>query len=141
MTRLTRLIAAAVMMLSGATIASAQSTEQKQPSTYDKVWSHLTDWYVNNESPVVQRVIFTGRFQHDLALVDTDDGTCNRTKPADDNHCQILDRMNEASSPGRNEAIHMREYGTGDARVDCRNHEHDDLVTSNIDACTLRCSF
>ena len=56
-------------------LASAQSqapAEKKQPSGYDKAWSHLTDWYVNNESPVVQRVIFTGRFQHDLAIVDSD---------------------------------------------------------------------
>lgn len=51
---------------------SQPAAEKKPPSIYDKTWSHLTDWYVNNENPVVQRVIFTGRFQHDLAIVDSE---------------------------------------------------------------------
>jgi len=44
------------------------------PSTYDKIWSKLTDWYNDKENPVVQRVLFTGRFQHDLAMVEADQG-------------------------------------------------------------------
>src|SRR5262245_10134332 len=63
-------------------LASAQSqpaAEKKPPSTYDKIWSNLTDWYVNSESPVVQRVIFTGRFQHDFAVVDADQGDHNES--------------------------------------------------------------
>jgi phosphate-selective porin OprO/OprP len=46
----------------------------KPPSTYDKIWANLTDWYDNKSNPIVQRVVFTGRFQHDFALVDADQG-------------------------------------------------------------------
>lgn len=46
----------------------------KPPSAYDKVWSKLTNWYDDKDNPVVQRVLFTGRFQHDLAIVDADQG-------------------------------------------------------------------
>jgi phosphate-selective porin OprO and OprP len=54
--------------------AAGQSAEQKQPSTYDEVWAKLTDWYDDKENPVIQRVVFSGRFQHDLAIVDADQG-------------------------------------------------------------------
>ena len=54
--------------------AAAQTAEEKQPSTYDKIWANFTDWYNNKEHPVVQRVLFTGRFQHDLAVVEADQG-------------------------------------------------------------------
>ena len=46
----------------------------KQPSTYDKIWANFTNWYDDKENPVVQRVLFTGRFQHDFAIVDADQG-------------------------------------------------------------------
>jgi len=55
-------------------LASAQTVEQKQPSTYDTIWTKLTDWYDDKDNPVVQRVLFTGRFQHDLAMVEADEG-------------------------------------------------------------------
>ena len=55
-------------------VASGQSAEQKQPSTYDKVWGKFTNWYDNKENPVVQRVLFSGRFQHDFAIVEADQG-------------------------------------------------------------------
>lgn len=42
------------------------------PSSYDKIWATFTDWYNDKENPVVQRVLFTGRFQHDLAMVEAD---------------------------------------------------------------------
>lgn len=58
--------------------AWAQGTEPKPapkpPSTYDKIWAKFTNWYDDKENPVVQRVLFTGRFQHDLALVEADQG-------------------------------------------------------------------
>ena len=57
--------------------ASAQGDPKpapKPPSTYDKIWTDLTDWYNDKENPVVQRVLFTGRFQHDLAMVEADQG-------------------------------------------------------------------
>jgi phosphate-selective porin OprO and OprP len=49
------------------------------PSAFDRVWSHLTNWYDNQENPAIQRVLFTGRFQHDLALVDADQGDHNES--------------------------------------------------------------
>ena len=42
-------------------VASAQAAEQSPPSAYDKIWSTLTDWYSDQDNPVVQRVLFTGR--------------------------------------------------------------------------------
>ena len=58
--------------------ASAQSTapaaEKKAPSIYDTIWGRLTNWYDNKENPVVQRVVFTGRYHHDFALVRADQG-------------------------------------------------------------------
>lgn len=54
--------------------AAGQGAEQKQPSTYDKVWGKFTNWYDNKENPVVQRVVFSGRFQHDFAIVEADQG-------------------------------------------------------------------
>ena len=51
-----------------------QKPPAKQPSTYDKIWTNFTDWYNDKENPVVQRVLFTGRFQHDLAIVEADEG-------------------------------------------------------------------
>lgn len=74
MERYARLAAVLIAVTFLPSIASAQTTEQKQPSTYDKIWANLTDWYNDKENPVVQRVLFTGRFQHDLAMVEADQG-------------------------------------------------------------------
>jgi len=54
--------------------SSAQAAEKKEPSIYDKIWGQFTNWYDNKENPVVQRVVFTGRYHHDLALVEADQG-------------------------------------------------------------------
>ena len=77
MTRSALVLALALMPA----MAVAQSTDQKKPappppSTYDKIWNGLTNWYVDkeNDNPIVQRVVFTGRFQHDLAMVRADEG-------------------------------------------------------------------
>lgn len=74
-----RYVVAAILALgSFPPTASAQSATQKppekQPSTYDKIWTNFTDWYNDKENPVVQRVLFTGRFQHDFAIVESDQG-------------------------------------------------------------------
>jgi phosphate-selective porin OprO/OprP len=78
MERLARIGLAAAIVLVSAAFASAQSAtakpQEKQPSTYDKIWGTLTNWYDDKENPVVQRVVFTGRFQHDLAMVEADQG-------------------------------------------------------------------
>jgi phosphate-selective porin OprO and OprP len=68
----------AVMAFASVVPASAQSTAQpadkKAPSIYDKIWGHFTNWYDNKENPVVQRVVFTGRYHHDFAVVRADQG-------------------------------------------------------------------
>jgi phosphate-selective porin OprO/OprP len=51
---------------------SAQKPAAPPPSPYDKVWAKFTNWYDDKNNAVVQRVVFTGRWQHDLAIVDTD---------------------------------------------------------------------
>ena len=54
--------------------SSTQAAEKKQPSNYDKIWGRVTNWYDNKENPVVQRVVFTGRYHQDFASVDADQG-------------------------------------------------------------------
>jgi phosphate-selective porin OprO/OprP len=71
--RMTRLL---MVLLFAATPSLAQSSqpEQKRPSTYDKIWNAFTNWYDDQENPVVQRVLFTGRYHHDWVVVDADQG-------------------------------------------------------------------
>ncbi|HJU42937.1 MAG TPA: porin [Vicinamibacterales bacterium] len=54
--------------------SSSQAAEKKEPSTYDKIWGRFTNWYDDKENPVVQRVLFTGRYHHDWAIVEADQG-------------------------------------------------------------------
>jgi len=69
-------LAAAVILLpaAGASAQGAPKPAPKPPSTYDKIWTKFTDWYNDKENPVVQRVLFTGRFQEDYAAVEADQG-------------------------------------------------------------------
>lgn len=54
--------------------SGVQATDTKQqPSTYDKIWK-FAEWYKDDSNPVVQRVLFTGRYQHDFAAIDADQG-------------------------------------------------------------------
>jgi phosphate-selective porin OprO/OprP len=53
-----------------ATAVTAADTQ----STYDKIWQQFTTIYDNTSNPVVQRVLFTGRFQHEFATVGADQG-------------------------------------------------------------------
>lgn len=43
------------------------------PSTYDRIWK-FAEWYSNDSNPVVQRVLFSGRYQHEFAAIDSDEG-------------------------------------------------------------------
>jgi phosphate-selective porin OprO/OprP len=48
------------------------ATTPKATSVYDRIWGY-TEWYRNDDHPVIQSFRFTGRFQLDYALVDQDD--------------------------------------------------------------------
>jgi phosphate-selective porin OprO/OprP len=69
-----RWVVATGLLLLSSLPATAQTAEPKPPSAYDRIWTRLTDWYNDKENPVVQRVLFTGRFHHDLAMVEADQG-------------------------------------------------------------------
>lgn len=53
--------------------AQAASTSEKPPSTYDRIWK-FAEWYRDDSNPVVQRVLFTGRYQHEFTAIDADQG-------------------------------------------------------------------
>ena len=46
---------------------------QETSTAYDKVW-RFANWYSDNSNPVVQKVLFTGRFQEDFASIGADQG-------------------------------------------------------------------
>ena len=78
---MTKRLLTLVLLLGATASASAQTApappattpSQKQPSTYDKIW-RFADWYQSDSNPVVQRVLFSGRFQHDFATIDATQG-------------------------------------------------------------------
>ena len=43
-------------------------------STYQKIWK-FAEWYNNEQNPVVQNLLFTGRFQYEYAALDADEGS------------------------------------------------------------------
>jgi phosphate-selective porin OprO/OprP len=53
----------------------AQSTPAAEApvSVYDKIWK-FANWYDDAANPIVQRVLFTGRYQQDYATVGADQG-------------------------------------------------------------------
>jgi phosphate-selective porin OprO/OprP len=60
--------------VSQAVSAAVQATDvPAPPSTYDRIWK-FAEWYENDSNPVVQRVLFSGRFQQDFAAVSADEG-------------------------------------------------------------------
>lgn len=76
-----RTFAVALVLLVVAPAASAQSTAAAQASAgtdtrsiYDKIWQEVTTIYDESSNPIVQRILFTGRFQHDFAAIDADQG-------------------------------------------------------------------
>jgi phosphate-selective porin OprO and OprP len=55
--------------------ATAEATGgEDTPSAYDTIWQRFTGWYENDSNPVVQRVLFSGRYQHEFAAIDADEG-------------------------------------------------------------------
>src|SRR5688572_3433519 len=70
-----RLRLSLVMMLALPALVSAQTAAaKKEPSAYDKIWGNFTEWYVDDTNPVVQRVLLSGRFHYDFAVIDSDQG-------------------------------------------------------------------
>jgi phosphate-selective porin OprO and OprP len=63
--------AAAVIAAAGPGIQA--TTGGSEPSVYDKIW-RFAEWYENDTNPVVQRVLFSGRYQHEYATLDADQG-------------------------------------------------------------------
>ena len=57
-----------------AAAAQAASGAEKPQSIYDNVWRHFTELYVDDTNPVIQKVLFTGRFQQDFAAITADQG-------------------------------------------------------------------
>jgi phosphate-selective porin OprO/OprP len=53
--------------------AQAPGGAEKQESTYDRIWK-FAEWYDDSSNPVVQRVLFSGRYQHEFAAIDADEG-------------------------------------------------------------------
>jgi phosphate-selective porin len=67
-------VASSAAAQTSANQSPATPAAEKQPSIYDDIWSSFTEIYDDKSNPVIQRVLFSGRFQHDFALVDADDG-------------------------------------------------------------------
>ncbi|MBI4471037.1 MAG: hypothetical protein HY646_00105 [Acidobacteria bacterium] len=65
----TSLQVATLMLLAGVCWGQTPASESK----YDKVWKRA-QLYRNDENPAIQNIQFTGRFQHDYAVVDADQG-------------------------------------------------------------------
>jgi phosphate-selective porin OprO and OprP len=61
-----------VLVLSNASAAETEAAKP-EPSIYDKVWRY-TEWYKDEDNPVIQSFTFSGRFQLDYAVVDADQG-------------------------------------------------------------------
>jgi phosphate-selective porin OprO/OprP len=53
--------------------ATQESSDSPRRSTYDKIWK-FAEWYQNDSNPFVQRVLFSGRYQHEYAAIDADEG-------------------------------------------------------------------
>ena len=47
---------------------------EKQPSIYPKIWK-FAEWHNNEQNPVLQNLLFSGRFQYEYATVDADRGS------------------------------------------------------------------
>ena len=60
-------------MAQSAAVAQAPGAADTR-SIYDKIWQEFTTVYDDSSNPVVQRVLFSGRFQHDFATIGADQG-------------------------------------------------------------------
>ena len=73
MTR-TVLSALLLLLLTASTAAAQAAGGAAEGSPYDKIWQRLTQLYKDDNNRLVQQVLFTGRFQHDLAALEADEG-------------------------------------------------------------------
>lgn len=65
---------AIAVLLAYAPPARAQGSDVKEPSVYDKIWK-FAEWYSDESNPVVQKVLFSGRYQHEFAGIDSEEGS------------------------------------------------------------------
>src|SRR3989338_3621771 len=56
--------------IAGATELNSPPSEKKQ-SIYQKIWK-FAEWYNNEQNPVIQNLLFSGRFQYEYAALDAD---------------------------------------------------------------------
>jgi phosphate-selective porin OprO/OprP len=69
-----RWLALGVLLTAWPGTADAQGqAAEKTPSTFDRIW-RFTEWYRNDQNPVIQRFVFSGRYQHEYATLDADQG-------------------------------------------------------------------
>jgi phosphate-selective porin OprO/OprP len=69
---MTRTFIVSMVFLFGAELSAF--AQEGPPTVYDKIWK-FAEWYEDDSNPIVQRVLFSGRFQHDYADVDADQGS------------------------------------------------------------------
>jgi phosphate-selective porin OprO/OprP len=55
-------------------VAQASGDSNKRRSTYDKIWRRFTELYKDDSNPVVQSVLFSGRYQYEYASINADEG-------------------------------------------------------------------
>jgi phosphate-selective porin OprO and OprP len=68
-------LSALLLLLLTASTALAQAAGgAAESSPYDKIWQRFTQLYRADHNRLVQQVLFTGRFQHDFAVLDADEG-------------------------------------------------------------------
>jgi phosphate-selective porin OprO/OprP len=75
----TAVVCAAVLLTAATSTAQTDqarsgSQEADAPSLYDDIWSAFTELYKNDSNRIVQEVRFTGRFHHDFAVLDAEQG-------------------------------------------------------------------
>jgi phosphate-selective porin OprO/OprP len=51
----------------------AQTTERRL-STYDRLWTAFSQWYKDDSNPVLQQILFSGRYQHEFVTLGADEG-------------------------------------------------------------------
>jgi len=61
--------------------AEPQTSSQGANSedVYKKVWK-FAEWYKNDQNPIVQNLLFSGRFQYEYAAIDSDQGNHHERK-------------------------------------------------------------
>lgn len=63
----------AVLLVPDTAEAQTSAAAAKNEDVYKKVWK-FAEWYKNDQNPVIQSLLFTGRFQYEYAHVDSDQG-------------------------------------------------------------------